>query len=199
VSLLTDPLSDTHPSPNVELLMSKGEMKTQTPPKELTQARLKELLHYDPETGIFTRLVRCSQMPAGSIAGSSDGRGYLQIKIDRRIYLNHRLAFLYMRGEFPPAHTDHKNGVVDDNRWANLRHATRSENLHNQGGPRRDNTSGFLGVCWDKHKQKWLAQIRLNNRTRHIGRFDDPAVAHAAYLKAKDELHPTHQRLRCAA
>jgi hypothetical protein len=163
----------------------------------LTQARLKELLHYDPETGIFTWRVRLSnRTPAGAIAGSDSGRGYLRLTIDKRDYRAHRLAFLYMTGDFPPEDVDHINGVRDDNRWVNLRPATRSENLHNQAGPRRDNTSGFLGVCWHKQRQKWWAQITLNGRQHTLGFFDDPAVAHATYLKAKDELHPTHQRLR---
>lgn len=162
----------------------------------LTQARLKELLHYDPETGIFTRRIGSGGKLAGSIAGSRDSCGYLQSKVDGRGHLNHRLAFLYTTGMFPPAHIDHINGVVDDNRWCNLRHTSRSENLHNQGEPRRDNTSGFLGVSWSKDKQKWRAQIKLHGRIYHLGYFDDPAVAHAAYLAAKDNLHPTHMRLR---
>jgi len=165
----------------------------------LTQARLKELLHYDPETGVFTWRVGRVGCRAGSIAGSLNGCGYRQIGIDRRMHLLHRIAFLYVTGGFPQEELDHINGVRDDNRWVNLREATGSENRHNLGGPPSHNTSGFLGVYWCKRRQKWVAEIKLRGRKRHLGYFDTAEEAHATYLKAKDELHPTHQRLRRAA
>ena len=175
-------------------------MNTQNPTVKLSQSRLKELLDYDPETGIFTwRITRGRYARTGGMAGSPNGRGYLRITIDRRKFFAHRLAFLYMIGSFPPADADHINGVRDDNRWDNLREATRTDNVRNLGGARSDNTFGFLGVSWDKNKLKWQARIVVVKKHIHLGYYSSGEEAHAAYLKAKDELHPTHRRLRCVA
>src|ERR1700719_1662744 len=95
--------------------------------------RLRELLSYDPETGVFRWLVRKRQnVKAGDVAGSFDGCGYCKISIDRRAYKAHRLAWLYMTGEWPPAEIDHINMNRADNRFANLRLATRHQNMANQ-------------------------------------------------------------------
>lgn len=173
-------------------------MQQDNSPQNLTQARLKELLHYDPETGIFTWLVIANNNKAlvGTVAGSLNKPGYMMIGVDRKRYLAHRLAFLYMTGEWPSEQVDHINGERTDNRWCNLRAATEGENKHNIGGPPRTNTSGYLGVSWDKSRGKWRAHIYLRNVQHHLGRFTTPEAAHAAYLAAKDKLHPTHRRLR---
>lgn len=154
-------------------------MPSDRPP--LTQARLKELLHYDPETGYFTRLVsrNSSNAVAGSRAGSVDCRGYRVIQIDRRTYKEHRLAFVYMTGSFPPAEVDHINRDRVDNRWSNLRPATSQEN-HGNTGRRADNTSGHRGVTWDKRHQKWHAQGMCGGRRIHLGRYSDLEEAAAA-------------------
>jgi hypothetical protein len=165
----------------------------------LTQARLKELLHYDPETGVFTRLIGCGGVRAGTVAGYVGNCGYACIKVDWIEYRAHRLAFLYITGSWPPEEVDHINGLKTDNRWMNLRPATSQENKHNNGRPQRDNKSGYLGVRWHKHAKKFQAQIKLDRRNYHLGYFDDPAEAAAAHLAAKDKMHPTHQRLRRAA
>ena len=173
--------------------------KSQTPPKELTQARLKELVNYDPETGIFTWISpQAACMKPGDLAGSWHPRGYLRIKVCGKRYMAHRLAFLWMLGSYPPEQTqvDHINGVCSDNRWENLRHSTHSENQHNYGGPQRTNTCGFLGVYWHKRVRKWCAKITLNRRLYHLGYFNTAEEASFAYLAAKDNLHPTHMRLR---
>ena len=164
--------------------------------QNLTQARLKELLHYDPETGIFTRLVARGGYPAGSVAGAAHIAGYFSIIVDYKPYLAHRLAFLWMTGTLPEGDVDHINGARGDNRWLNLRTVTRQSNMHNIGGVPRHNTSGLLGASWDKRAGKWRGFITLNNLYVHLGHHPTPELAHAAYLKEKDELHPTHMRLR---
>jgi hypothetical protein len=103
----------------------------------LTQERLKEILHYDPETGMWTWIKERKYMNilVGSIAGTVKSNGYLYIGIDRKQYRASRLAFLYMTGKLPPDEVDHKNRVRLYNRWSNLRLVTHSENQQNKGPP----------------------------------------------------------------
>lgn len=159
-------------------------------PLELTQERLKELLHYDPETGVFTwmsRVARCVKI--GSVAGTrGHSSGYTYIQITGRLYFAHRLAYLYMTGIWPRAEIDHVNGLKSDNRWANLREATRSENMRN-GGPRVNNKLGIKGVYFHKRDMKFVASIRLNDNLHSLGYFDTPEEAAHAYNKAAIQLH----------
>jgi hypothetical protein len=154
----------------------------------ITQARLKELLHYDPDTGVFTYRVTSRWYTAGGVAGGLTPVGYRTIGIDRKGHLAHRLAVLYMTGAMPPSDVDHVNGVKSDNRWRNLRVATRGENQQNIRGPRGHNKTGLLGVrLW---RGKFRAQIVHAGKQFYLGCFSTPEEAHAAYLKAKAELHP---------
>lgn len=163
----------------------------------LTQSELMRLMRYDPLTGVFTCLVtRGGRRLAGSAEGCRHVDGYWTITINTRHHLAHRLAFLYMEGYMPPE-VDHVNGDRADNRWCNLRIATRAHNMQNLGGPKRSNkTTGLLGCHLIKHTGKYAAQITVNRKVRHLGSFITPEEAHAAYLTAKHELHPTHLRLR---
>ena len=155
----------------------------------LTYERLREVLHYDPETGVFTWLVRTStRIKVGDVAAAADGRGYIVIGVDGVLYKSHRLAFLWMTGEWPPQFVDHINGVRDDNRWSNLRPATRSENNQNVRRARAGNRTGLLGVC--RYRKRFKAQIRVDGRNLCLGTFDTPEQAHEAYLAAKRRLHP---------
>lgn len=163
---------------------------------QLTQSRLKELLDYDPETGVFTRRTMRGGYPAGTRAGTRHNAGYWQIVVDRKFHLGHRLAFLWMTGAWPEHEVDHINGDRSDDRWVNLREQTHQQNIHNMGALPRHNTSGFLGVDWVKKVGAWRANITVNRKLKFLGHFPTPELAHAAYLKAKDELHPTHMRLR---
>jgi len=156
----------------------------------LTQERLKELLHYDPDTGIFINLTQRGHAKIGAVAGSKYSNGYIHIQINRKRYLAHRLAWLYAYEEFPAKSLDHINEVKDDNRIINLRVATHQENLHNVSSPQTNNTSGFLGVGWHKQRKKWYAEIRLNGRKKHLGLFNTAEEASEVYLAAKRELHP---------
>lgn len=155
----------------------------------LTAERLRELLDYDPETGRFTWRVRRGPVPAGGKAGGRpDGSGYSQIRVDGRLHLAHRLAWLYMTGDQPPVEVDHRDTDPMNNRWSNLRASTRSGNNQNVRRARRNNSSGYLGVS--PRDGRWLAQIHANGKKRWLGLFDTPELAHGAYLKAKAALHP---------
>lgn len=155
----------------------------------ITQERLKELLHYDPETGVFTWRIRTSnRVKVGDVAGSAAAYGYLEIGIDGVTAKSHRLAFLYMTGEWPEHDVDHINGIRTDNRWANLRTATRSQNLQNLRAAKSNSKTGLLGVS--PYNGTFRASIKHNGKQITLGRFSCPHAAHAAYLKAKAELHP---------
>ena len=155
----------------------------------LNAEQLRDLLSYDPNTGEFLwKRTLSPNALAGSVAGSMRPRGYRQIRISGRYYFAHRLAWLYMRGRWPSHEIDHINMDCRDNRFVNLREATRSENARN-AGIRSTNTSGFKGVTWDKSRGKWLAHIKLNGREIHLGRHKTPEEAHAAYCKGAEKHH----------
>jgi len=148
----------------------------------LSHAELKRLLHYDPETGIWTRLIQtASNAKVGDCAGSRDSLGYWQLSINNKTYRSHRLAWFYMTSEWPSHEIDHKNMIRHDNRWENLRAATASQNHANRKLASL-NTSGLKGVSWHKHTRKWRATIKCRQKTRHLGIFDCPAAAHFIYL-----------------
>lgn len=157
----------------------------------LTAARLRELLHYDPETGVFTwRVRKGNRIHVGDVAGTPNGRGYLVIRVDGTLYLAHRLAWLHAHGEWPPKYIDHKDAVRDHNWIDNLRPATNSENQQNQHGARCDSTSGVRGVHWYKHRGKWLAYIEINGKRKFLGYFVAKEDAIAARQLAEAMLHP---------
>lgn len=155
----------------------------------LTAERLRELFDYDPLTGIFTYRVATLRKAVGSVAGSPHPGGYIQFTVDGRSYLAHRLAWLYVHGVWPDPECDHEDTVRTHNWIANLRQATKSQNMQNQRRPHKGNTSGFLGVCWNAAKGKWSAQIKVGKRNSTIGDFDQPEQASAAYIERKRQVH----------
>ena len=156
----------------------------------LTQQRLKSVLHYDPDTGLFVWLGPKPQKRhmLGCVAGSVGYQGYISIRVDGTPQQAHRLAFLYVTGEWPTGDVDHLNGRRADNRWENLRECSRSENMQNVS-LQRNNTSGHTGVTWNKGRRKWVAQICHGRTYKNLGGFTDFKVDKDAYLKAKAELH----------
>ena len=161
----------------------------------ITETRLRELFVYDPLRGSFTRRAyRSPNARAGDIAGTKDKDGYVQIQIDGKIYKAHRLAWLYMTGDWPRHNIDHADLDTSNNVWANLRPATVAQNAANCGR-RPFNTSGFKGVTFDKKKGRWMAQIQVARRCRHLGYHDTPDLAHAAYALAAREVHGEFARV----
>lgn len=150
----------------------------------LTAERLRELLHCDPETGIFTWL-DTGRRGTGKQAGRENDKGYIRIGVDGRIYQASRLAFLYMTGAVPPI-VDHRNTNPSDNRWNNLRAADTSKNNRNRSIDSK-NTSGLKGVSWHKRDKRWRAYIYVDGKDVHLGYFDTAELAHAAYRRAADK------------
>ena len=162
--------------------------------KPLTAERLRELLHYDPETGAWTWVKPRNRINPGDRAGWYNFYGYLRIRIDGWKYVASRLAFLYVLGRWPEAEIDHKDGNRLNNRWDNLREASHNENMWNMKR-RRDNASGFKGVTWDKHRRKWTAHIKIDGRHIRLGLFRTPEAAHEAYKAKAIELFGEFARL----
>ena len=150
---------------------------------------IQETLRYDPDTGnLIWKLDRGRRVKAGSIAGAAHCAGYVQLRLQGKNYLAHRIAFLLMTGKWPEHQVDHINGVKDDNRWSNLRDVTNTVNSQNQRKPRPGNKTGLLGVS-SKPKGKFQAQIKIDGKIKYLGLFDSADKAHDAYLLAKRELH----------
>lgn len=159
--------------------------------ERISHARLKEVVHYDPETGHFTRLKSPYPACIGRRLGSPlQGRDslptYLTVDVERRTYKAHRLAWFYMTGEWPNELIDHKNCDGFNNRWNNLRQADQSRNQQNSR-IRSHNTSGFKGVSRHSQSGKWRATIKAGGRRISLGLFLNPGDAHAAYEKAAIE------------
>lgn len=156
----------------------------------LTQARLKVLFAYNPETGVFVRLTsQANGLHAGDVAGSISTSGYHTLKVDNRPYLASRLAWLYMTGEWPIADVDHVNMDKTDTRWSNLRPASRMQNSANRSVSRRS-TTGFKGVFRrNRPVNPFAAAIRVAGHLHHIGVFPTAEAAHAAYLERAREVH----------
>ena len=152
---------------------------------KITNAELKELLHYDPVTGHFTWLVSRGRAKVGKVAGSHDGQGYINITLSRRSYCAHRLAHLYMMGDWPEHDIDHEDLNKSNNKWLNLRPATGSQNEANKP-LRSDNTLGYKGVY--RAGNRFAAQIKTNGVKKHLGYFDSAYDAHQSYLAASNDV-----------
>lgn len=148
----------------------------------LSAERLRELLIYSPDSGEFRwKVDRGGTAVAGSLAGRINSKGYRMISLSGRKYKASRLAWLYMRGEWPSTNVDHRNRIRHDDRWANLREGTPSQHAVNKGA---NNASGVRGVSWHKRERKWRAQIMVAGKRRRLGYFTDKNEAAAAYNKA---------------
>ena len=150
----------------------------------ITVERARELLEYDPVTGIMRRRITCgSRGKAGTVVGSPGTKGYLTVRLDGQLYLVHRLAWLIVKGEWPPAQIDHENTIKSDNRFTNLRPATNQQN-HGNVPLYANNTSGIKGVGWDKKRKAWAAYITIDCKKKNLGRFKEKTAAADAYRTA---------------
>jgi hypothetical protein len=154
----------------------------------LSQSRLKELVHYCPDTGVFTWAKSRPACRKGDPCGRISVYGYHEIGIGGRLWRANRLAVLYMTGVLPPDNmdVDHINRDRADNRWSNLRLATRSQNMANVV-LKATNSSGVSGVVWDENRKKWRAQLRVNGIKKNLGRFATQEEAAAAVQSAAQE------------
>lgn len=158
----------------------------------LTQSELKSLLHYDPETGVFTWLVnRNRNARAGDVAGSINNRGYMRLMINRKTYTFHRLAFLYMTGKFPKDQVDHKDGNKTNNAFSNLRECTPSQNSCNR--PKVKNTlTNFKGVT-KRSNGTFTASVTFRSNgvkhTKNLGTYKTAEKASTVYQKHAKKLH----------
>lgn len=149
--------------------------------KNLTQSELKKHLSYDLESGIFTRIFSASSsVKIGDVAGCIGSERYTHISVAGIKYAAHRLAWLYVHGVWPHLYIDHKDGVRSNNKFANLRECTVTENLRNRK-QLKNNRSGFKGVSWQKQRGKWKVQARLDGKKLNLGYFDNLEQAGAAY------------------
>lgn len=155
---------------------------------ELTADILRRLVTYDPEAGTFTTRVRINQrIPAGWPLGYMRD-GYVCARLLGAEHRLHRLAWLYMTGEWPPVLIDHYDTDRSNNRWRNLRPADDSINAQNQRNAHSNSSTGVLGVS--REGSRWRAQIGFKGKKFYLGAFDTTDEAHEAYLKAKRRLHP---------
>lgn len=158
----------------------------------LTAARLREVLHYYSELGLFTNLTDrgWNSKPGMTVGTRSHKDGRKVIRIDGRNYCTNRLAWLYMNGAWPAGVVDHIDTDASNDAWLNLRDITQNANMQNQRRPPAHNTTGFLGVSFSKPCGRFRAYIKLNKKHIHLGLFDTALAAHLAYVEAKRRLHP---------
>lgn len=154
----------------------------------LTAERLRSLLEYWPEIGVFIRRTTRGPCLAGTVAGSLNVHGYVQISIDNQIYRSCRLAWLYVHGKWPTGVIDHINGDRSDDRISNIRDVTPAMNSQNLQRAHSDKkTSKLIGIT--KNGSGWLAQIHSTGKYQYLGTYKTQEEAHAAYLAAKRQLH----------
>ena len=155
----------------------------------ITQAELKEIVHYNKDTGVFTRLKGKGK---GEVAGSlNKTRGYVYLRAGGDRYMAHRLAWLYEYGRFPDGDIDHINRDKADNRIANLRVVTKSANQRNLP-MKKINTSGITGVY--NNSYSWIAQITLDGKVTYLGSYDTKEEATEVRLAAEriNDFDKTH-------
>jgi hypothetical protein len=163
---------------------------------QVSAKRARSLFDYAPETGIVRwKVERRSGRGAGRVmaspgdrAGYVDGGGYVVIMYAGRNYRRSRLAWVIMTGRWPKAEIDHIDGARQNDRWRNLREASRGQNLCNRSKP-KNNTSGFKGVCRHLKGEKWRAQIGVASKRISLGCYETPQAAHRAYVRAAKKLH----------
>lgn len=144
--------------------------------------RIKSLISYDPQTGVFTWAKSRRGCRVGDVCGNTSVYGYNRITLDGKSYRAARLAYAIMVGHFPRGFIDHKNGNRADDRWDNLRECTPQQNAINSA-PR----GVVKGVSWDSSRGKWLAQARINGKKKNLGRhecFGSAVNAHRSACKS---------------
>jgi hypothetical protein len=150
-----------------------------------TREQMAGLLRYEPDTGDFYWKIRRGWVPAGAKAGYRDPYGYVKINVCGWPRRAHRIAWLMATGEWPPDGTDidHVNRNRSDNRWSNLRLASRSQNMGNSPA-HRDGSSGVKGLTWLSRRQKWQVRICVQGKRKTLGYFASKEQAALVYRRA---------------
>lgn len=162
----------------------------------LTQKHLKELVHYDPDAGLFTWKISLSnRTPVGYTCSPNSKPGYVRIRIHDNLYFAHHLAFLYMTSSFPTIEVDHIDHDTSNNAWNNIRLVTHKTNGRNQKYC-KNNTSGITGVFRRSDHKKWCARIMVDNKIMHLGSFTNIKDAAKARKAAENKygFHKNHGR-----
>lgn len=161
----------------------------------ITQEYLKSILHYNPDTGIFTwvKTNKMSCKKTGDVAGKTKIKHYISITIDNYTYKAHRLAWLYMTGSFPNDFIDHLDRVKYNNKWKNLRSVTPAGNCRNRK-LKSDNTSGVSGVNFNKASKKWIVRLCVDNDRKYYGAYK--TLKEATEVRSREikklDFSPTH-------
>lgn len=156
----------------------------------MNQQIVKELFDYR-DGKLYWKTARTNSIKVGDRAGYKRKDGYQVINMKGSIQLEHRLVWLWITGSLPVLNLDHINGDTSDNRFENLRECNQQHNLQNRKKP-KSNTSGYIGVCYNKVRNKWQANIRKDGKQTHLGLFATPEEARDAYLTAKSKFHTFH-------
>jgi len=152
----------------------------------ITQSKLKEILDYDIDTGVFTwKVSASSSVSVGSIAGAIDNKGYRRIGLNRTYKRAHRLAWFYVYGEWPKSQIDHINRNRDDNMLSNLRAANDQQNCRNRSP--KINKFGVIGLSWCKRSKRFFARITIDRKTEYLGYFSDMFEAICARKSAENK------------
>lgn len=160
----------------------------------LTLERLKEVLFYDLQTGVFVWRVELGwRGKVDQQAGSRDKRGYTRIMIDGKLYLAHRLAWFYVTGQWPAEQIDHRDCDRSNNSFSNLREATSSQNNQNCR-KRSGGASKFKGVSWHVRNRMWESRIKLDGKQIRLGLYRTEEEAHAAYCEAAKKMFGSYAR-----
>lgn len=152
----------------------------------LTADDVRRLFEYIPESGKLIRKIRTSnRIRIGDEAGHKNTTGHLQCRVNGRLYLVHRLIWMFVHGKFPVGEIDHIDGDKANNKIGNLRDVSHRENMQNIKKAFAGSKTGLLGTYPHKKTGKFAAAIRMNGKQVHLGLFETAADAHIAYLNAK--------------
>lgn len=157
---------------------------------KVTNDQLKDALSYDAESGAFVWKIAIGRKIRPGRAAGANKDGYTTINLCGERFLAHRLAWMFVNGSFPDGLIDHIDGNKSNNAIANLRIATASENGQNRKLPNKNNKCGLIGARFVESKNKFVASIRIDGKSKHIGYFKSAELAHSAYISSKKEVHP---------
>lgn len=164
--------------------------------KHINLKQLKESLEFNPLTGNFSwKVSPCNRIQIGDIAGSIDKNGYIIVRINKKAYYAHRLAWFYYYEEWPNKDIDHRDLNKINNKIKNLRLATKPQNAYNTAISKR-NTSGFKGVSQNKITKRWMAQLIFEGERIYLGYFSTPEEAYKVYTRTAKKLHGKFFRLK---